>query len=72
MNFGPIGLYVLGSISRTLHNSSMGFFSMYIQGGIILILELKSNTNILRKNGSFANETCSALTAVFVKTKIYF
>ena len=66
-NFGPTGVYVLSSISRTLHNFSTGFFSIY-RG----ILELKYDTRISRKNGSFANKTCCALIALFVKTKIYF
>ena len=64
MNFWPTGLYVLSSISRTLHNFSIGFFSMY-RG----ILELKNDTRILRKNESFPNKTCCVLT---VKTSIYF
>ena len=67
MNFGPIGLYVLSSISRILHNSYMGFCSMY-RG----ILELKNDTSILRKNDSFVNETCSGLITLSVKKKIYF
>ena len=36
------------------------------------ILELKNDASTLRKNGSFANEMCCALTALFVKTKICF
>ena len=35
-------------------------------------LGLKNDTSILRKNGSYANKTCYALSALFVKTKIYF
>ena len=35
------------------------------------ILKLK-NASILLKNASFANKTCCGLTALFVKTKIYF
>ena len=35
-------------------------------------LELKNDTSILCKNGLFTNKTCWALTALFVKTKIYF
>ena len=42
-------------------------FSMY-RG----ILELKKDTSISRKNGSFANKMYRSLTALFVKTKIYF
>ena len=67
MKFGPTGVYVLSSISRTLHNFSTGLFSMYGR-----TVELKNDTSILRKNGSFVNETCYALNALFVKTKIYF
>ena len=66
-NFGPTRVYVLSSISRTLYNFSTGFFSMY-RG----MLELKNNTNILFKNGPFANKTCCALTVLFAKMKIYF
>ena len=36
------------------------------------VLELKNDTSILCKNDSFANKTCCALTALFVKMKIYF
>ena len=50
-----------------LHDFSTVFFSIY-RG----ILELKNNTNILCKNGSFANKTCCALTELFVKTNICF
>ena len=46
---------------------STGFFSMY-RG----ILELKNDTSILRKNGSFANKMRYSLSAVFVKIKMYF
>ena len=35
-------------------------------------LEPKKYTNILRKNGSFSNKTSCGLTALFLKTKIYF
>ena len=66
-NFGPTGVYILSSISRTLHNFSKGFFSLYSG-----ILELKNDTSILRKNGSFANKRCCGLAALFVKAKIYF
>ena len=66
-NFGPTGVYVLSSISRTLHNFSTGFFSMYRE-----ISELKNDPSILCKSGPFANKTCCSLTALFVKTKIYF
>ena len=38
----------------------------------ILILVLKNNTSILRKKGSFSNKMCCSLTALFLKTKIYF
>ena len=60
-------VYLLSSISRTLHNFSTGLFSMY-RGR----LKLKNVTSILHKNGSFANHTCCGLTSLFVKTKIYF
>ena len=36
------------------------------------ILELKSNTSILRKNGSFANKMCCGLNALFLRMEIYF
>ena len=64
--FWQTGVYVLSSVSRTLHNFSKGLFSMY-RG----ILELKSDTSILHKNGSFANMIRCRLTALLVKTKIY-
>ena len=67
MNFGLSWVYVLSSISRTLHNFSTGFFAMH-RG----ILELKNDTSISLKNGSFANTVFCSLTALFVKTKIYF
>ena len=51
-NFKTTGVYVLSSISKTLHNFSTGIFPMY-RG----ILELKIDTSILRKNGSFSNMT---------------
>ena len=35
------------------------------------MLELKNDTSISRKNGSFANKTCCSLPALFVKMKIY-
>ena len=35
-------------------------------------LELKSDNSILRKNSSFSNKACCGLTALFLKTKIYF
>ena len=60
-------VYVLSSISKTLNNFSTGFFPMH-RG----ILELKNDTSILRKNGSFSNKTCCGFTALFLKTKIYF
>ena len=66
-NFRLTRVYVLSSISKTLHNFSTGFFAMY-RG----ILELKNDNSILRKNGSFSNKTCCSLTALFLKTKIYF
>ena len=66
-NFGPTCVYILSSISRTLHNFSTEFFSLYSG-----ILELKNNTSILCKNGSFTNKMCCGLTALFIKTKIYF
>ena len=56
------------SISRNLLNFSTGFFSMYTSG----IIELKNYNSILRKNGWFANKTCYSLTALFLKTRIYF
>ena len=67
MNFRPTGVYVLSSISETLYKFSTGFFPMY-KG----ILELKNDTRILCKNGSFVNKTSCGLTALFLKTKIYF
>ena len=36
------------------------------------ILELKNDTSILCKNGGFPKKTSCGLTALFVKTKIYF
>ena len=66
-NFRSNEVYVLSSICKTLHNFSTGLFPMYCR-----ILELKKNTNILRKNGSFSNKTCCDMTALFLKTKIYF
>ena len=36
------------------------------------ILKLKNDASILRKNGSFVNKMCCALTALSVKAKIYF
>ena len=33
---------------------------------------LKNDTSILRKNDWFSNKTCCCLTALFLKTKIYF
>ena len=67
MNFQPTGLHVLSSVPRTLHNWSTVFFPMY-RG----TLELKNHASILRKNGSFSYKPCGSLTALFVKTKIYF
>ena len=61
------GVYVLSSISRFLHGFATGFFSMY-RG----MLELKNDTSISRKNGGFLNKTRCDLTALLVKTKIYF
>ena len=66
-NFGLTGVYILSSISRTLHNLCMGFISLY-RG----VSELKNDTSILRKNGLYANKRCCDLTALFLKTKIYF
>ena len=43
------------------------FFPMY-RG----ILEPQNYTSILHKNGSFSNKTCCGLTALLLKTKIYF
>ena len=64
---GLTGVYILSSISRILHNFSMGFFSMY-RG----ILELKYKTNTLCKNDLIAYKTCCFLTALFIETKFYF
>ena len=36
------------------------------------ILELKNETNILRKNSPFANKKCYGMTVPLVETKIYF
>ena len=36
------------------------------------ILGSKNNTSILHKNSLFADKTCCGLTALFVKTQIYF
>ena len=36
------------------------------------IIELKNETSILCKSGLFANNTCCSLTALLIKTKIYF
>ena len=66
-DWGVSFIYVYVSISRTLHNFSKGFFSMY-RG----ILELKNDASNLRKNGLFANKTRCVLTALFVKAKFYF
>ena len=66
-NFRPAGVYALSFISNTLHNFSTGFFPIY-RGR----LELKSDTSILHKNGSFSKKTCCGLTALLLKTKIYF
>ena len=60
-------VYVLSFISRTLHNIFTGFFSMYRK-----LIELKSDTRILRRNGLFGNKTCCALTALFAKKKFCF
>ena len=65
--FWPTGVYVLSSISITLHNFCPRFFSMY-RG----VIKLKNDTSILPKNGSFAKKTCCSLIVLFVKTKIYF
>ena len=65
--FSPTGVYVSSSISKTLLNFPTGFFPMYRE-----ILELKNDTSILHKNGSFSNKTCCGFTALFLKTKIYF
>ena len=62
-NFGvPFKFYF-----RNFHNFSKEFFSLYRA-----ILEFKNNAGILRKNGLFENKTCCGLTALFLKTKIYF
>ena len=60
-------VYVLNSIFKTLHNFSRGFFPVY-RG----ILEPKSNTSILRKNGLFSKKTCYGLTSLFQKRKFTF
>ena len=65
-NLRLIGVYVLCSISRTLHDFSAVFFS------ICRILQLKNGNRVLLKNGSFANKMYCGLTALFVKTKYYF
>ena len=57
-NFGSTGVHVVSSISRTSHNFSMGFFSIY--------------TALKRKNSSFANKPCCALISLFLKTKFTF
>ena len=67
MNLRSTGVYVLSSISKTLHTFSTGSFPMY-RG----ILELKNDTKVLRKNNSFSNKTCCNLTALFLKLKVYF
>ena len=67
MNFKLTGVYVLSSISVTLHNFSTGFFPMCRR-----VLELKNDTSILCKNGSFSNKTCCSLTALFLKMKNHF
>ena len=36
------------------------------------ILELRNDTSILRKNYLFQNKICCALSALVIKTKIYF
>ena len=66
-DFRPTGVFVLSSISKTLHNFLTGFFPTY-RG----ILELKRDTSILRKYDSFSNKVCCGLTALFLETKIYF
>ena len=65
-NFALVWVYVLSSISRTLHNFPTGYLSMY-RG----IIQLKIDSSILHKNDSFTNKTCCGLSALFVKTKIY-
>ena len=65
--FRPNAVYVSSSISKTLHNFSMGILPMY-RG----ILELKNDTSILRKNGWFSNKTYCSLTALFLKKKFTF
>ena len=52
---------------QNLHNFSTGLFLMYRA-----ILGLKNNTSIFQKNGSFTNKACCSLTALLVKTKIYY
>ena len=66
-NFGLTEVYLISSISRTLHGFSAGFFSMHRR-----ILGPKRDTTILCKNDSFGNNTCCDLTILFLKTKIYF
>ena len=67
MSFRLAGVYILSSVSKTLHKLSMGSFPMY-RG----ILELKNDSSILHKSDLFSNKTCCGLTVLFLKTKIYF
>ena len=57
----------LSSISETSHNFFTRFFRIY-RG----ILEPKNDASVLHKIGFFSNKTCCGLTALFLKTKIYF
>ena len=67
MEFRLTGVYILSSISKTLHNFSTGFFPMY-RG----ILELKNHTSILCKNGSLLNKTCCRLGWTVSKNIFFF
>ena len=70
-NFGPTWVYVLSSISTTLHNFSTGFLSICTG-----ILELESVSKSFETLQCFSKFFLSpqekSLTALFVKTKIYF
>ena len=67
MNFRSTRVYVLSSISRTLHYFSTGFFSVY-RG----MLGLQNDTRILHKNVSFKSKMLQGSAALFIKMKIYF
>ena len=65
--FWLTGMYVSSSISRTLHNFSTGFFSMYRE-----ILELKHDMLAFCRKMVHSHTMYFGLAALFVKTKIYF